>query len=177
MSTAVDVLTVLSPAPERARETRLGAPRVSSFEGLTVGLLDNNKPGAGAILARIAERLRERGATEVVSWRKALPSGPSPYVTDAARAADVVISGVGDCGSCSSWSLRDAFEVELMGTPTVTLVSKPFDALVHLEADSLGVPELPIFTVAHPVATRTDDELRAEADELLDGVVRALVVA
>ena len=177
MAIATTSFTVLSPAPERVLLTRVRAPRAEGLEGRTVGLLDNNKPGANVILQRLADVLCERGAARVESWRKSLPSGPNPYVAVAAREADIIISGVGDCGSCSSWSLRDAFEVELLGRPTVTLVSEPFEQLVHLEASSLGLPDLSIFTVPHPMATLSEDELHAIADRLADVVNEALVTA
>jgi hypothetical protein len=170
-----DILTILSPEPARQERRHRGAPRLKSLEGSYVALLDNNKPGADIILERLGVLLQERGVKTVRRWQKSLPSGPSPYVQEAAEVADVVISGLGDCGSCSSWSLRDAAEAELLGRPTVTLVSEPFSQLVRLEAQALGVAELPIFTVPHPVATRTEEELRQLADGLLDKIVGAVM--
>jgi hypothetical protein len=173
-TTDTHTLVVLSPEPTRRSTRRSLAPRREDLAGATVGLLDNNKPGAAVILHRLGELLRERGAAEVTYWCKALPSGPSPYVEEAGRHADVVISGVGDCGSCSSWSLRDAVDVELTGKPTVTLVSEPFRELVKIEAGSLGVPAVPIFAVPHPMATLPEQELRALADGLVEPIVDAL---
>ncbi|MFC4941951.1 UGSC family (seleno)protein [Pseudonocardia sp. GCM10023141] len=170
-------IVFLSPAPARAIEARPPAERLTSLAGKAIGLLDNNKPGARPILDRLAERLVQEGAASVRHWRKSHPSGPSPYVSEAAGESDLVISGVGDCGSCSSWSLRDAFEAEATGVPTVTLVSKPFANVVRIEADSLGMPSLPIFATPHPIATLTEAELHAIADDLFESVVRAVVKA
>ncbi len=173
----VGSLKVLSPKPSRVSWDRKKAARLPGLSGATIGLLDNNKPGAEVILKRLAELLRERGAGEVVYWRKSLASGPSPYVKEAAARCDLVISGLGDCGSCSSYALRDALDVELLGRPTVTLVSEPFKKLVHFEAEALGIPDIPILTVPHPVATRTDAELEKWADGLIESVVKSLVVS
>ncbi|HEV7649061.1 MAG TPA: hypothetical protein VGP26_12925 [Actinophytocola sp.] len=170
-------ITVLSPAPSRLESTRTGAPRPEGLGGLTVGLLDNNKPGASIILTHLGELLRQRGAADVKYWCKAHPSGPSPYVAEAAKQADIVISGVGDCGSCSSWSLRDALDVEAHGRPTVTLVSTPFLAKTRIEADAIGLAGAPIFAVEHPMATRSDADLRTEAESLLGAIVTSLVRA
>lgn len=170
-------ITVLSPAPARVLDRRTSAERPKELTGLTVGLLDNNKPGASVILKHLGELLRQRGAAEVHYWRKALPSGPSPYVNEAAKSADIVISGVGDCGSCSSWSLRDALEVEWQGRPTATIVSEPFSQVVRMEADALGVADVPIFAVEHPVATRSDAELRQVAEGMIDALAKSLVSA
>lgn len=170
-----ETLTILSPAPTRVRERKQPARRAAGIDGRRIALLDNNKPGATAILERLGDRLREQGATEVRRWRKALPSGPSPYVGDAGEQADIVLSGVGDCGSCSSWSLRDALDVELLGRPTVTLVSAPFAELVRIEAEALGMPDLRILTVPHPIATLPEADLHAIADDLFDRVIASVV--
>ncbi|MGH3758929.1 UGSC family (seleno)protein [Actinophytocola sp.] len=170
-------LMVLSPAPSRPEDNRTSAPRPADLGGLTVGLLDNNKPGASVILKHLGELLRGRGAAEVRYWCKPHPSGPSQYVSEAAKEADIVISGVGDCGSCSSWSLRDALDVEAQGRPTVTLVSQPFLQKTRIEADALGLAGAPIFAVEHPMATRPDDNLRSEAEGLLEAITTSLVRA
>jgi hypothetical protein len=168
-------LVILSPEPVRAMRNRGKADRLATLHGCKVGLLDNNKPGAAVILRRLGARLAENGASEVHLWAKSLPSGPSPYVTEAVKRTDVLISGVGDCGSCSSWSLRDALEAELLGRPTVTLVSEPFFSLVTLEAEALGIPGMNILSLPHPLATLAEARLEAIADYLFDRVVEALV--
>lgn len=72
------------------------APRPAGIEGLRVGLLDNNKPGAKALLLSIGEGLKERGAAETVYRRKSHPAGPSPYVGEIAERVDIAVSAVGD---------------------------------------------------------------------------------
>ncbi len=65
--------------PRGLRETRLArvASRPSSLHGLTIGLLENGKENADALLDRTAERLAQRGAT-IVRARKPSFSRPAP---------------------------------------------------------------------------------------------------
>lgn len=70
--------------------------RPSSIEGLTIGLLDNNKPGATEILGGLGEALLEAGAREVLHRQKSHPAGPSPYIGELAERVHVAVSAVGD---------------------------------------------------------------------------------
>ncbi|GAC1548429.1 MAG: hypothetical protein NVS3B16_21330 [Vulcanimicrobiaceae bacterium] len=60
----------------QARHAPLAA-RPASLRGLTIGLLDNGKENADALLDRTAEHLIARGAT-VVRTRKPSHSRPAP---------------------------------------------------------------------------------------------------
>lgn len=170
-------IVILSPAPERSAPQYRLAPAVSSLEHCRVGLIDNSKPGASVILGRIGELLDERGVERVQSWRKPLPSLPSPDIGEVGELSDVVITGVGDCGSCSLWTLRDALEAESRGCPSVTLVSEPFAAMVRLEGSAMGASQSRIIEVPHPIATRSDAELCAFAEAIVERVIDALTAA
>jgi hypothetical protein len=165
---------ILSPEPERSAPRYRPAPGVSSLDRCVVGIIDNGKPGASVILARIGELLCEHGAARVRTWRKPLPSLPSPDVGEVGELADVVVAGVGDCGSCSLWSLRDALEAESRGCPAVTLVSEPFVEMVRLQGSSLGAHGPRIVEVPHPMATQPDRQLRACAEAVVERVIAGL---
>jgi hypothetical protein len=51
-----------------------------------------------------------------------------------------------------------------------------FSPLAVHEAEALNMPDLPFVVVPHPVATRTDAELREIAAGLVPAVLRALCV-
>jgi hypothetical protein len=64
-------ITVLDPTAEpRPTEVRL-APRLTTLDGVRLGLLDNSKPNADRILERIEERLSQQ--YELTSRWGALP--------------------------------------------------------------------------------------------------------
>lgn len=87
---------IVDPTGWKSTTSRALAPRPSSLEGLVIGLLDNNKPGAKELFSGLEPKLREMGAADVVYRQKSHPSAPSPYVTEVAERADVVLSALGD---------------------------------------------------------------------------------
>jgi hypothetical protein len=68
---------LLDPTGERAGTERPRAPRLPSFDGRRIALLDIRKPRGDVFLDRIAERLAERGA-EVVRFTKPTFTKPAP---------------------------------------------------------------------------------------------------
>ena len=90
----MDVLNPTRPAPS---QTKSLAPRPSSLRGRRIGVLDNSKPNADALLGRLAELLVERhGAASIVKWRKPGASRPATMIDEIARSADLVLTGSGD---------------------------------------------------------------------------------
>jgi hypothetical protein len=81
-----------------ARAVQL-APRPADLRGLRLGLVENTKFNADALLLKLADRLRDRyGMTMTHMARK---RSPSHEVDEAAIAqlkarSDVVVSGIGD---------------------------------------------------------------------------------
>ena len=48
---------------------------------------------------------------------------------------------------------------EALGVPTVTIVTDPFQGYAQLRAASLGIPNLPLVVVRHPIADKTPSEI------------------
>ena len=90
----MDVFNPTRPAPS---QTKALAPRPPSVRGCRIGVLDNSKPNADALLGRLAELLVERhGAASIVRWRKPGASRPATMIDEIARSADLVLTGSGD---------------------------------------------------------------------------------
>jgi len=93
-------MRLFDPTTRRAGPPGLAlAPRPRSLAGLRLGLVDNRKVNAAAILERIADRLAARhGARVTVRRVKRSPSHEIDGQAIAAlkRDADLVIAGVGD---------------------------------------------------------------------------------
>lgn len=88
---------VLSPVGSAAMEVKPLARRPASLTGLRVGVLDNSKPNADALLGRVAELLVERaGAGAVTVWRKPGSSHPATVIDEVVAGADVVLTGSAD---------------------------------------------------------------------------------
>lgn len=91
-------IVTLDPTFEERPETSSLAPRLASLEGITLGLLDNNKKNVGHFLQFVAEELTERhGVGEIVRRRKQNMSAPAPEdVMLELIPCDAVISAIGD---------------------------------------------------------------------------------
>ena len=65
-------------------------------------------------------------------------------------------------------------DLEGRGIPTVGVATTEFIEGAAAQAKSLGIDPALVF-VPHPVQDRTDDELKALADEHFDAIVKLLV--
>ncbi len=92
-------LTILHPGIEASREDKPKlAPRISSFEGKRVALLDNGKVNAGVIIAAVAERLKKLGVAETRTWKKqhASEGGTKHFPELFAWKPDFALNALGD---------------------------------------------------------------------------------
>jgi len=64
--------------------------------------------------------------------------------------------------------------LEGAGIPSVMVASAEFVNAAQTQADALGAEPMRVF-VPHPIQDRTDEEMRAIADDAVDEIVRALV--
>ena len=69
--------------------------------------------------------------------------------------------------------MHDMMALEARGLPTVFVASTEFRDAARAQSLALGIDPAGVF-VAHPIQDRTDDELRALADNALDEIVAAL---
>ena len=72
------------------------APRPRALRGLRLGVLDNSKPNADALLGRIAEALAQRTGASIHRWVKPGSSVPAADHDALAAGADVFITGSAD---------------------------------------------------------------------------------
>ena len=153
------------------------APRRSDLSGARVGLMDNTKHNAALLLAEIGKLLAsEHGATVTVRATKANFAAPAPEdLVERYRAScDVVLTGVGDCGSCSASAVADGIAFERAGLPAAVICSDAFVVTADAMAELRGAPGYHYLRTSHPVAVLTPDQVRQRAKQLLPGVVEML---
>jgi hypothetical protein len=154
------------------------APRRPDLTGVRVGLLENTKQNAALFLTAVGELLvAEHGAAEVALMHtKAAFAQPAPeeLVAEYARACDVVVTGVGDCGSCSASAVADGVLFEAAGLPAAVICSDAFVATADAMAALRGATGYRYLTTAHPVAVLTPEQVRQRAEQLVPGVVALL---
>ena len=75
-----------------------------------------------------------------------------------------------------SCSVHDIIDLEERGIPGVFVASSEFLDAADAQAAALGGDPARVF-VPHPIQDRTDDEMRALADEAVAAVMRAVTAA
>jgi hypothetical protein len=92
-------MKILDPLGSSAAGADKLAPRPKSLDGVIVGVLDNAKPNARALMIRMGELLVERaGAREVRVYGKPSASRPAEpdLLDEIARQCGLVLTGSGD---------------------------------------------------------------------------------
>lgn len=153
------------------------AARPAALAGRRLGLLANTKRNAEDFLEEVAALLEaEHGATAVLTRKKPSIVDPAPpeMMAELRAACDVVVVGVGDCGSCSASAIADGLQLEAAGIPAVVICSDAFRVSADAMATLQGTPGYEYVTTAHPVASLSRDGVRERAVEALPRIVSML---
>lgn len=75
-----------------------------------------------------------------------------------------------------SCSVHDVAEYETYGVPAVFVASEEFTSATEAQSASLGTDPAVVY-VPHPIQDRTDHEMHAIADDVVDHVIAALTSA
>jgi len=164
-------MTATQPRPPRAR-------RRPDLHGVTVGLLVNTKQNAAPFLDEIGRLLiGQYGAKTAIARTKVNFAAPAPedLVKEMAASCDVIITGIGDCGSCSASAVADGIVFEAAGLPAAAICSDAFQVTADAMADLRGAPGYRYATTPHPVAVLTPEQVKERAAQVLDDVVALLI--
>jgi hypothetical protein len=162
--------TAVKPPPPRAR-------RRKDLHGVTVGLLVNTKQNAAPFLDEVGRLLiAEQGATGTMARTKVNFAAPAPddLVKEMTTSCDVIITGIGDCGSCSASAVADGIAFEAAGLPAAAICSDAFRVTADAMAELRGAPGYRYATTPHPVAVLTPDQVKQRAAQVLDDVMNLL---
>lgn len=168
--------TVLSPVGRVAARDAVSGVH-TDLTGARIAVLDNTKPNAVEIMRRIAEVLvAEHGAQSYQVFRKlsSAQGASEEQYREIAENYQLVITGSGDCGGCTSWSALDAAELERRGVTSVLLVTDAFVPLARTLVENEGVGELRFAEVAHPIGGQPTQRMLAVADGVVPSVVAQL---
>jgi hypothetical protein len=166
------------PSATAAEPPRAGRPE--RLDGLVVGLVANPKKNAEPFLDAVGELLAaEHGTAGVVRTRKTSITDPIPAATldELARRCDVVLIGVGDCGSCSAAAVADGIAFEAAGVPAAVICTDAFRVSADAMARLQGSPGYAYVTTAHPLAPLDADTVRERARLALPELVEMLTSA
>ncbi|MCI2416531.1 hypothetical protein MOQ72_03770 [Saccharopolyspora sp. K220] len=163
--------------PAANAEAGARAARPDGLSGLTVGLLANTKKNAEQFLDAVGSQLAAQHGTAGVVRRKKLSiadPAPAPMLAELVESCDVIVVGVGDCGSCSASAVADGLAIEAAGRPAVVICSDAFRLSADAMAEAQGESGYAYLTTPHPVAPLTADEVGERAQEILPEIVGML---
>jgi hypothetical protein len=172
---------IMDPTGQTEKDTTAGlalAPRRGDLSGATVGLLENGKQNARLFLEEVAGILHERyGVGEAKLRRKEVFSAPAPpeLIDELSAESDVVVIGIGDCGSCSASAVADGVLFERHGTPAAVICSDAFRATADAMAEVQGATGYHYLTTPHPVAGLTPAQVHKRAELVAAEVAELLV--
>ncbi len=129
-----------------------------------ISFFDNTKPHADTILNFIKNNL---GDFEFIYFTK--PAAERAAQEDILKASisDLSILALGDCGSCTTWTILDAIRLEKSGVSTISICSSKFIDFAKLLAESNGAKNLRIISIDHPIAGQKKSVVHDKSNNLL----------
>ncbi len=163
-------ITIRCPTATFPADT--GAPAFTlgrSVAGVRIGLRQDATWRSWQVIAAAwVERLRADGAAPrlLQTGERTGPEGEKTRTDLDGWLDDIecAVVGLGTCGSCTMWSVRDAILVEARRKPVVVAICEEFVTHARTTATFLGHPDLKILVLPYPLETRAEPELRQIAD-------------
>jgi hypothetical protein len=169
-------------ADTEGAERHAPAARPSSLNGKTVALYWNGKQNGLDALARAKENLTARfKGVEFIDVIGEL-GGTNRYLSaDQIKmlgdTVDAAVCTSADCGSCTSWLMRDLCELERAGVPAVGYTAAIFTEDAHFSTKTFGLPEAVPLIVPECFSNKTTAEIRQMVDDTMPALIEGLTVA
>ena len=156
---------VFDPCGVVELDSRPLATRKNGIAGLRLGILDNSKWNANKLLRGAAAALSDdidfAAVNYYVKTHGFSTDAPAEMIRQIAEECDVVLTAIGDCGSCCSCCIRDAIALEDLGIPAAPIITTEFVNETRLTRAAVGMPDLRPVVIDHPVSSITDEEVAA----------------
>jgi len=156
---------VFDPRGVVALDARPLAARKNGLNGLRLGILDNSKWNANKLLRAAAAVLGEdidfAAVNYYVKKHGFSSDAPPELIEEIARDNDIVLTAIGDCGSCCSCCIRDSIALETLGIPAAPIITTEFVNETRMTRVAVGMPDLRPIVIDHPVSSITDEEVAA----------------
>ena len=159
------------------RPTAPNAPDVSApsytldkpLAGTTIGLRTDNAWRSWRIIAEVWKDKLEAAGAKTVQVDGGGQTGKGRVrdkktIEDFAGVVDGAFIGLGTCGSCTSFTITDAVEVEDQAKASVAVVTTEFEAHGHNVATFLGHRDLKVLVMPYPLEALPEDELHDIAE-------------
>jgi hypothetical protein len=178
------VLEVLDPTVEfspQARSEGVGPAPTHALKDARVGFrLDTLWRSWDWVSDEWTAQLQAAGAC-ISTWRSKTRTGKegeqaSKELALFAAKLDFAIVGLGNCGSCTQWTINDAITVANAGVPTVAIVTAQFKDIAATFARLGSRADLRLEILPYPLDTLPEEEVRQIAKEHFAPALAALGV-
>ena len=158
-------IEIFNPCGVVTTEDRPMADRKNELNGLRLAILDNSKWNANKLLrgaaAALSDQIEFSEVNYYVKTHGFSSDAPAEMIAKIAAENDIVLTAIGDCGSCCSCCIRDAIALEERGLPTAPIITTEFVNETKLTRSAVGMPSLKPVVIDHPVSSITDEEVNA----------------
>jgi hypothetical protein len=145
------------------------AARPKALDGLRLAVLDNSKWNANKILrastAALEKNVRFGKLNYYVKHSFSKDAAPE-MIAEIAANNDLVLTAIGDCGSCCSCCIRDSVALEKLGIPAAAIITTEFERETELTRAALGMQGLIPVVIDHPVSSITQAEVETRAAQV-----------
>ena len=156
--------TVLDPTASLADDITSPGPDANDLRGKRIGIrIDMLWRSWDWVSDVWAEGFRAEGAT-VTFWRSCGRVGTEGEIATAEYAemlanSDIAIVGLGNCGSCTSWTIRDALTAAATGIPTIAVATAHFEQLARNLSKRGGRSGLRLHILPYPLDILPKDQV------------------
>ncbi len=171
---------VLDPTALRADDITSPGPDAGPLAGKVVGFrLDEIWRAWDWIVDIWADEFRKAGAT-VKLWRSnqgrtgAEGERLARELDEFLGSIDIAVVGLGNCGSCTGWTIRDALAAAAKGLPTTAVCTEVFEELGHNLARRGGRSGLRIHILPYPLNEKLKEEVEPVAYDHLAGMLQTM---
>jgi hypothetical protein len=169
----------------RPTATPAGETRAPTFDldrpiaGVHVGIRTDGAWRSWRLIAGVwDEYLRRDGATtslvETGGMVGETGANDRKHIEELANTVECAIVGLGTCGSCTTFTIKDSVVIARKAKPVVAIVTEEFEVHGHNVATHLGHGDLKILVLPYPLEARPEAELRAIADTFYPQVLALL---
>src|SRR3954468_11981901 len=145
------------------------APRPTALDGLRLGILDNSKWNANKLLrgaqAALEQRFRFAAVNYYVKHSFSKDAAPE-LIAQIAAECDILLTAIGDCGSCCSCCVRDSIALERLGVAAACIITTEFERETELTRTAIGMPALRPVVIDHPVSSITTEEVAVRVGQI-----------
>jgi hypothetical protein len=172
-------ILVLNPTAAHSADIADPGPNFGNIRGRTIGFrVDTLWRSWDWVVDVWAEKLRELGATTIF-WRthqgrtgnegERIAAEEQRFMAD----SDLVVSGLGNCGSCTGWTIRDAMAATKNGKPAIAVVTATFEPLSESISKRAGNSGLRRFVLPHPLNEMSRETVEEIALKRCDAFLEA----